>query len=110
MDTMMLVQTVGQLAMMALTGIAGWLGGKIKTLKAQQEQKDAQAKLTQQMLKMLLFYRLRDLYTDYVTDGKPVSSAEKKDIEELYELYHDELGGNGEGTRMYNELMQLKVS
>lgn len=36
--------------------------------------------------------------------------AEKREVEEIYHIYHNELGGNGQGQRYYEEIMMLPES
>lgn len=113
MDSMMVQQIAAQVIMMALTGVVGWLGGKLKGVKTERERREQEQEQatvqTKAMLKLLLYYQLRELFNTYVVDKKPISSADKREIEELYGMYHDTLSGNGEGTRMYKELMELKT-
>lgn len=109
----LLLQLVPSLVGMALSGLVGWLGGKITG--ARREHEEARAKETEErdqtraMLRLLLYYRIRDLFNEYVVRGETISSAEKHEIEEIYNYYHGILAGNGEGMRMYNELMALKT-
>lgn len=109
-----LVGAIPQLLMMALSGAIGWLGGKLKEARAsrseQEERETRERDQTRAILRLLLYYRLCDLFDTYVVRGEAISSAEKHEIEEVYTYYHDTLGGNGEGMRMYNELMALKTS
>lgn len=109
----MLMGMVPQLLMMVLSGIVGWLGGKIKG--AAKEREEARNKSTRErdesrsIQRLLLYYRLHDLFDEYVVGGADISSADKHEIEEVYNYYHN-LGGNGEGSRMYKELMALKTT
>ena len=102
-----------QLLMMALSGAVGWLGGKIKGAakerREQRERTDEERDAMRSSMRLLLFYRLKDLFEEYVVRGAEITSADKHEIEELYEIYHGEYSGNGEGTRMYRELMDLKT-
>ncbi len=113
MEGIVLTQFAGQIAMMALTGVVGWLAGKIKGAK--QERQDTQRKEQEErdrsrdVQRLLLYYRIHDLFVKFVVNAQSITSAEKHEIEELYELYR-ELGGNGEGQRMYKELMALKTT
>ena len=108
-----LMGLVPQLLMMVLSGIVGWLGGKIKG--AAKEREEARNKSTRErdesrsIQRLLLYYRLHDLFEEYVIKGADISSADKHEIEEVYNYYHN-LGGNGEGSRMYRELMALKTT
>lgn len=114
MDTDMVVwQIAAQLTMMGLSAIAGWFGGKIKGAKMEREQKEqesqAEREQNREVNRLLLSYKIQDLFEEYVKKEQDITSAEKHEIEKLYNLYKN-LGGNGEGTRMYNELMALKTS
>ena len=35
------------------------------------------------------------------------TAAEKHEVEEIYKIYHDGLGGNGQGERYYRQIMDL---
>ena len=35
------------------------------------------------------------------------TEAEKREVEEIYKIYHDGLGGNGQGERYYDQIMAL---
>lgn len=113
MENMMVTQMIGQFVMMALTGIVGWLGGKIKGAKVEREksqkEETEERDRSRAVQRVLLYYRIKDLFNNFVVDSQPITSAEKHEIEEVYELYK-ELGGNGEGQRMYKELMELKTT
>lgn len=100
---MMLVTTV--------TGtVIGWLLNGFKT-KARQlhektQQEEVEREQNRKMLGELLFYRLEDLHRRYVVQGNPCSAADKQQVDDVYHHYHDELGLNGPGTHMYNEIME----
>ena len=101
-----------QVIMMALSGAVGWLSGKIKGAQSEREkskQEDAAERdRSRDIQRILLFHKIQDLFEDHVIREDAVTSAEKREIEELYNLYR-QLGGNGEGERMYKELMALKT-
>lgn len=42
-----------------------------------------------------------------LTDRGWASPVEKKEVEEIYKVYHDGLGGNGQGEVYYNTIMAL---
>ena len=113
MNDHLLWSLVPQVVMMVLTGVAGWLGGKLRGASRARKEEQADAARERDSMRavnrLLLFYRLKDVFTKYVVDGEPITSADKHEVEELYEHYHDELGGNGEGTRMYRAVMDLKT-
>lgn len=102
-------QLLFQIAPMVATGIIGWLSGKLRgAAKARsdalRERDDDRA-----IMRLLLYYRLKDLFKQYVVDRGQITSADKHEVEEVYTYYHDR-GGNGEGTRMYREIMELQVN
>jgi hypothetical protein len=36
------------------------------------------------------------------------TAAEMREIEEIYKVYHDGLGGNGQGEKYYQEIQNLE--
>ena len=100
---MMIVTTV-------MGTLIGWLLNGFKTKASQLHEKTQQEKIEREqnrkMLGELLFYRLVDLHRRYVVQGNPCSAADKQQVDDVYHHYHDELGLNGPGTHMYNEIME----
>ena len=90
--------------------IIGWLLNGLRTKAAQlhdkTEQEREEREQNRKMLGELLFYRLVDLHRRYVIQGNPCSAADKQQVDDVYHHYHDELGLNGPGTHMYNEIME----
>lgn len=60
--------------------------------------------------KMELFDTLHTWREILVIQKKWASVAEKREVEEIYHIYHDELKGNGQGERYYIEIMALPES
>ena len=60
--------------------------------------------------KMELFDTLHTWRGILVIQKKWASAAEKREVEEIYHIYHDELKGNGQGERYYQEIMALPES
>lgn len=106
-------QILTQLLIMAVTGVAsalgGWLKGQSAERRKRSEETNSERDSIRAMLRLLLYFRLKDLFDKHVVGGEGITSAEKHEIEELYSYYHDTLNGNSEGTRMYNELMALRT-
>lgn len=106
-------QLLLQIAMLCITGVAGWLGGKIRGSKEERERREIQQQeerdMNRRIFRLLLRYRLKDLHEHYVLGGRTCPVEVKQGIQEVYELYHA-LGGNGQGTHMYKELMELHVA
>lgn len=104
---------IQQLTFMAVSTIIGtvlgWLMNGFRTKASQLHEKTEQEERERQqnraVLGELLFYRLEDLHRRYVIQGCPCSAADKQQVDEIYHHYHDELGLNGPGTHMYNEIM-----
>ena len=59
---------------------------------------------------MELFDTLHSWRINLVIQKKWASPSEKREVEEVYRVYHDELHGNGQGERYYNEIMTLPES
>lgn len=109
-----LTQVMMQLGVPVLTAVVGWLGGRIKGAakeRAERErQSDEERDMTRTIMRTLLYCRLSDMHRHYVVDGKPCPPAEKQEVEEVYQYYHDKLGGNGSGTALYTEIMAAHVA
>jgi hypothetical protein len=60
---------------------------------------------TREGMKALLRSELIKDYNKYLEKGEMPIYA-KENVEDIYKAYHN-LGGNGVGTKMYNELMEL---
>lgn len=90
--------------------IIGWLLNAIKTntgrLYNVSRREHEERVQNRAMLGELLFYRLEDLHRRFVIEGHPCSAADKQQVDDVYRHYHDELGLNGPGTHMYNEIME----
>lgn len=90
--------------------IIGWLLNAIKTntgqLRDMSRREHEERVQNRAMLGELLFYRLEDMHRRFVIEGHPCSVAEKQQVDDVYHHYHDELGLNGPGTHMYNEIME----
>lgn len=90
--------------------IIGWLLNAIKTNTGQlynmSRREHEERVQNRAMLGELLFYRLEDLHRRFVIEGHPCSAADKQQVDDIYHHYHDELGLNGPGTHMYNEIME----
>lgn len=101
-----------QLVVSAATAVAGWAVGKMRGAAQERERKEErrvrERDEARAIDRLLLMYRLQDIHKEFVIGGRPCSAAEKHEAEEVYMLYHG-LGGNGAGTRMYQEIMALHV-
>lgn len=106
------------IAMTAVTTIMGtvigWLLNAIKTntqrLRDTSRREHEERVQNRDILGELLFYRLEDMYRRFVIEGYPCSAAEKQQVDRVYRHYHYELGLNGPGTHMYEEIMEAHQS
>lgn len=57
--------------------------------------------------KMELFDTLHNWKKILVDERGWASEAEKKEVKEIYEVYHDELKGNGEGKIYFEQIIAL---
>lgn len=60
--------------------------------------------------KMELFDTLHNWRIILVVEKGWASPAEKREVEEIYRIYHDGLKGNGQGEKYYKEIMALPES
>lgn len=109
---------IQQLAFMAVSTVIGTVLGwllngvrtKTKQLHEKTEQEERERQQNRNVLGELLFYRLEDLHRRYVIQGYPCSAADKQQVDRVYRHYHGELGLNGPGTHMYDEIMEAHQS
>lgn len=107
-----------QLLMSALTSaigaLVGWLLNSVRTrtrqLREKTDQEREEREQNRAVLGELLFYHLEDLHHRYVIQGYPCSAADKQQVDRVYRHYHEELGMNGPGTHMYDEIMEAHQS
>lgn len=83
---------------------------KVTSLEQSVEQINGRVETLGRGAKMELFDTLHNWRVILVAEKKWASVAEKKEVENIWEVYHKELGGNGQGERYYNEIMALPES
>ena len=59
---------------------------------------------------MELFETLHNWFVLLVVKRGWASPEEKKEVEEIYVIYHNQLSGNGNGERYYKEIIALPES
>lgn len=64
---------------------------------------------TAEAVKILLRKEMREAYKSATAKGF-VTLDDIEEMEEVYRLYHDELGGNGTGTRLYESFKNLPIN
>lgn len=64
---------------------------------------------TADAVKILLRKEIREAYNSATQKGY-VTLDDIEEMEEIYRIYHDELEGNGTGTRLFNSFMALPIN
>lgn len=106
-----LIQTYYIILPIVFTAVVGWVGAMMKKMnsdhikEAQEaaEKREANAVGT----RLMLFYMLQRLHVEYMYQGY-VTHEQRTQFRELYEAYHG-LGGNGYGTRMWEDIQELDI-
>ena len=83
---------------------------KVDVLEQQTCQINGRLEIVGMGTKMELFDTLHHQRVRLVIKKGWASPEEKREIESIYHIYHDELHGNGQGERYYNEIMALPES
>ena len=83
---------------------------KVNDLEQQIDQVNGRLETIGAGTKMELFDTLHNWRIILVVHKGWASTAEKREVEEIYRIYHDKLNGNGQGERYYNEIMELPES
>lgn len=83
---------------------------KINNLQVHVNEVDSYLKIIGKGIRIELLATLYNWRIALVLDKKWASPAEKKEVENIYHLYHDKLNGNGQGEHYYQEIMALPES
>lgn len=110
-------QFIGQFAMQAalmlMSALLGWAGQAVKAARRDRREDrreyEQRLKADRDVVQLLLYYRLKDEYHVHIGKGEPMTPAARRDLDRMYFLYHDEYGGNGGGTAMYEALCELPI-
>ena len=95
---MTLVESIVPMLLTGVGGVCGWL------LKSHRKE-EARAQAMETGLRTLLRAELLEIHAKYVPLGYiPVAAMEETD--RVYKAYHS-LGGNGAGTKLYEEIKAL---
>lgn len=92
---------MGWLVPTVLAAIAGYLTGKVQRITARD-------KAMEQGMCVLLRGEITRAYQRHIIDQKPMTVECRRQIDEIWTAYHD-LGGNGMGKSMYEELCEIKI-
>lgn len=99
-----------QAATTAITNISGKIQDiedKVDKLQTHVDKMDEALDTIGRGTKMELFDTLYHWKKILVDDRGWASEAEKHEVKEIYEVYHDELKGNGQGEVYYKEIIKL---
>ena len=107
------VGTLAPLLVSALTGVAGYAGGKLRELRRKTAERERAADERREALAqgvgLLLRARLTQLHADWVVPGCGCPVSVKREAQEVYRAYHA-LGLNGTGTHLYREIVDARVA
>lgn len=85
------------------------INGRLVTLEDKVDVLDARLGSVQTGVSLELFESLRDLWKLCVYTQGYASIEQKEQADHIYRVYHVQLGGNGVGTHLYEEIMSLPV-
>lgn len=83
------------------------LNSKVDVLEEKIGILDVRLVAVQKGLKFELFESLRMLWNECVRDQGYATIEQKQEADKIYHVYADELHGNGTGTDLYDEIMNL---
>ena len=83
------------------------LQSKVDNLQTHMTHLDGKLAIIGEGTKMELFDTLYNWKKILVDERKWASAAEKKEVNDIYEVYHEGLSGNGQGKVYYEQIMNL---
>lgn len=84
---------------------SGFSGGR--KLKAEMEERRKQDEAVNQAFRALLWRELQTFHT-LAMEQNGLAVSQRRHLESVYQAYHD-LGGNGTGTRLFDESMDTRI-
>ena len=90
-----------------MSGQVTELQTKVDNLQNHMTHLDGKLAIIGEGTKMELFDTLYNWKKILVDDRKWASAAEKKEVNDIYEVYHEGLHGNGQGKVYYEQIMNL---
>lgn len=100
LDRQFLPPLAGNILFAMMSALIGYLWNAVKTERRLQRN-------TRDGLCTVLYIHLRKIYTDAMKAGC-ITFTQLSDAERVYNSYHD-LGGNGVGTTLINEMRGMKI-
>lgn len=92
---------VSQIVSICVAGFCGYLASQMRNLSARE-------KALHEGMKTLLRRELIEAYERYVTANEPLSLMRREEIGRCYRAYK-ELGGNGTGEQLFQEIAKVQV-
>ena len=93
------------------TSLMGYVVWYLQTQKKQSkvriEEEDKKREANANGTRVMLLYMLERLHTEYKLQGF-VSHEQRNRFREIYEAYHN-LGGNGYGTALWEDIKELEI-
>ena len=107
-----LLRWIELLAPCIATAALGWIVSARKSrLKQTEELKkeiESLSRANDMGTMALMRMRLVDAFEEYVIRKRPMSIERKQEIENLWEAYHDGMGGDGTAEPLYEALHEVK--
>lgn len=91
----------------AISDTVSQLVAKVDNVQADVKHLKGQMEIVGKGTKMELFDTLYNWKKILVDDRGWASEAEKREVKEIYEVYHDGLKGNGEGKFYFEQIIKL---
>ena len=98
----MLTIIIAVLTSSAFSVFVSWLLNRLD------KRKDRKAGVTLGV-QVLLYDRIKYLCKDYISNGK-ISPEDLEDLERMWRVYHDELGGNGFLDKLMGDVKRLPIA
>ena len=106
-----LINTYYTLLPIVATSLMGYVVWYLQTQKKQSkvriEEEDKKREANANGTRVMLLYMLERLHTEYKLQGF-VSHEQRNRFREIYEAYHN-LGGNGYGTALWEDITELEI-
>ena len=106
-----LLDTYYTLLPIVATSLMGYVVWYLQTQKKQTtarvEEENKRREANSNGTKVMLLYMLERLHTEYKLQGF-VSHEQRNRFREIYEAYHN-LGGNGYGTALWEDIKELEI-
>ena len=99
---------LNNLVWLALGAIGAYAKSVTKRAKAKEQAWNVEHDMLLQGLAHLLRSEIERYHATYVSGYHCIKPDELKEVKEVYETYH-RLGGNGIGTKLYEEIMALPI-